>query len=379
MAIPENLQGDYDKYWSDTEKYPKGYEHPWAGGTITKGNYGAIYKDPSGSSVLLKPESDINELALGNQNIANSWGSSYGFSPEAPEKKESAYGLLVGSTYTPPNTGNTSVEYDAPNLGPADDSHLASTQLEGLLESNSPYLTAARSRAQQAANSRGLVNTTMAGTAGEKAAIEAAFPIAESDATFLQGLTAQEREGILAGALQKQQGDITQKGYETQGAISGQLNIQEGAIAASKAAYQSALDSGLSEQEAKQASDLAGQEFVRAKELESIQQEGANYRQNIEIAANEVIEGLKLTTEEKRQVSVAVGAAGEKFLELFNDIQRDPNVDDKDTAIISLMAAYQIELDTIMGLYGEEADIDLGDYPPPWENKDEDGNKGDDE
>lgn len=60
-------------------------------------------------------------------------------------------------------------------------------QLTGLLETDSPYITRARTRAAQTANSRGLINSSMAAGAGEAAAIDAALPVAQQDAqTYTQ-------------------------------------------------------------------------------------------------------------------------------------------------------------------------------------------------
>ena len=92
-------------------------------------------------------------------------------------------------------------------------------RLSGLLASESPYLTAAKTRAKQEANARGLLNSTMAATAGEKAAIETALPIAQQDAQSL----ANYRQNI---ALQKNQGEIQKVLYETQGDISSRLSTQ---------------------------------------------------------------------------------------------------------------------------------------------------------
>lgn len=56
-------------------------------------------------------------------------------------------------------------------------------QMEGLLSEGSKYLDLARSKAAQTANSRGFLNSTMAAGAGERAAIDAALPIASQDAS----------------------------------------------------------------------------------------------------------------------------------------------------------------------------------------------------
>lgn len=55
-------------------------------------------------------------------------------------------------------------------------------QMDSLLKSGSPYMERARAGAMETANSRGLLNSSIAASAGEKAAIESALPIAQADA-----------------------------------------------------------------------------------------------------------------------------------------------------------------------------------------------------
>lgn len=57
-------------------------------------------------------------------------------------------------------------------------------QLHSLLSSGSPYLERAKAGARETANSRGLLNSSMAAGAGEAAAIDAALPIASADANI---------------------------------------------------------------------------------------------------------------------------------------------------------------------------------------------------
>lgn len=63
-----------------------------------------------------------------------------------------------------------------------DENALVAGQLGKLLSSSSDYMSRARSRALQFANDRGLANSSLAATAGEAAAIDAALPIAQQDA-----------------------------------------------------------------------------------------------------------------------------------------------------------------------------------------------------
>lgn len=55
------------------------------------------------------------------------------------------------------------------------------TNMDSLLSSGSPYLDRAQSLSTQKANSRGLINSTMAAQAGTAAAIDASLPIAQAD------------------------------------------------------------------------------------------------------------------------------------------------------------------------------------------------------
>ena len=77
--------------------------------------------------------------------------------------------------------------YDA-SLGVVNlDTDSVSGQLEKILSKDSPVMTRARAGAMQSANSRGLLNSSMAAGAGEAAVIDAALPIAQQDAnTFSQ-------------------------------------------------------------------------------------------------------------------------------------------------------------------------------------------------
>lgn len=78
---------------------------------------------------------------------------------------------------------------------------LVRNQLNQVLSDNSPYVQQARARASQAANARGMMNSSMAAQSGEEAAIGAAMPIAQQDATTYfnnqrDNLAAQNQYGL---------------------------------------------------------------------------------------------------------------------------------------------------------------------------------------
>ena len=82
----------------------------------------------------------------------------------------------MASTYTPAMLGRpTQVDVNAPQT--------VAGQLANLENPNSPLIQAARTQALQQANASGLLNSTMAITAGDAAAYNAALPVAQQDAT----------------------------------------------------------------------------------------------------------------------------------------------------------------------------------------------------
>ena len=106
------------------------------------------------------------------------------------------YGTQMASTLRPNNAvvGNTGTPavnpYGVTQYGPngvayqgaPNQNELVSGQLNGLLESTSPYIQQARAQAGAQSASRGLLNSSIASGAGQNAAIAAALPIAQGNA-----------------------------------------------------------------------------------------------------------------------------------------------------------------------------------------------------
>lgn len=88
----------------------------------------------------------------------------------------SAIDSVNGNT---PNSGRNDQGYVAQTVDP---NSLVRNQLVGLLDSNSDYIQQARNQSAQQANSRGLLNSSIAAGAGQGAAIGSAMPIANQDA-----------------------------------------------------------------------------------------------------------------------------------------------------------------------------------------------------
>jgi hypothetical protein len=75
---------------------------------------------------------------------------------------------------------------------------LVSNQLQGLLDSNSPYMQNARMAGLNQANSRGLLNSSIAAGSSQAAAIGAGMPIAAADAAAYGGAAGQNLDALNA-------------------------------------------------------------------------------------------------------------------------------------------------------------------------------------
>mgnify|MGYP001566513462 CR=1 FL=1 len=105
---------------------------------------------------------------------------------------------LISNAVDPNSAGKNVFSADTATYDPTlrtvnQENETVSSQLDRILGKDSPLVTRARASSTQAMNSRGLVNTAMAGQAGEAAAIDAALPIAAADAN-VYGTAARENQ-----------------------------------------------------------------------------------------------------------------------------------------------------------------------------------------
>ena len=187
-------------------------------------------------------------------------------------------------------------------------------RMEGLLADDSKYIQAARGRSQQQAHSRGLLNTSIAAGAGERAAIEAAFPIASQDA-----------DAFTRAGLQRQ-------AYDENVALTG---------------LQTQYASMLSAQE-------AAQNLRHATTLEQTVQAGANYRQSMEQSHNRQLAQMDMSIQEKDSFARQMTTLGDNFQAKVAGIQVDPNLtpEAKADAIESVRSVYESNLRNLGQIYG---------------------------
>jgi hypothetical protein len=141
--------------------------------------------------------------------------------------------------------------YDPAQIG-IDPSDTVANQLKGILEGDSPLLQSARTRAMQESANRGLLNTSIAATAGEEALTRTALPIAQQDAA------------TRFAAKQANQAASNQAFQSTAEAanIAGR-QVHGGQLETSLIGTRAGAESGLQSERAQQAGELSQQEAIQ--------------------------------------------------------------------------------------------------------------------
>ena len=299
------------------------------------------------------------------------------------------------ATYQAPDLPNTSLLgtneapiYKAPKTYTPSKDATVEGRMTGLLDSGSKYIRSARHRGMEEAQSRGLLNSSMAAGAAEKAAIESALPIVSQDAGAFHQAGMAGYEGKLKGALatQKYDADVGIIGAQTEGSsiLSGQeagqsaalteldaglksgLSAQEAIQKGYQTAYDAAIASGLSKQEAEQSAILFAQEAESKVEIEQMQQAGAKERLQMEKESNEFIAGLELGAAEIENATRLVADLGTTYSDQVMRINADPGITgpNKTAIIADLHFQYQQSVDFVHDVYEVGIDwIDVATLP----------------
>ena len=159
-----------------------------------------------GTTIDVGPETDLAQLAAQNKGVADYFGigrpGGQGGGAGSGGLLGSAAGSLGGQAG---GTGEFSFSSGGAAMRGVRPEDTVKQQLSSLLAGDSTYIDQARARALQTANSRGLLNTSLAAGAGAEAAISQGLPIAQQDAAtfFKQGLTNQEATNQFSLAAQE--------------------------------------------------------------------------------------------------------------------------------------------------------------------------------
>lgn len=218
----------------------------------------------------------------------------------------------------------TSTDTASTATTPVSDAATVEERLTNLLEKDNPYLTRARTSAQQTSAARGLQNTSIAATAGETAAIEAALPIAQQDANYYQEKGLAEQAGEIEAGL-----------YEKQGQISSELSAQE----------------------AQQASQLSAQE---AEQQYAIQQAEIDWNK-LELNAKLEIEYANMDEENKSIFNETVNSIYSEYQSDYLAILADPvyaSAADRQAAINVLKESVNTRVEATAAIYNVTLDWD---------------------
>jgi hypothetical protein len=286
-------------------------------------------------------------------------------------------------------------------------------QLNTLLSSESPYVKLARSKALETANQRGLLNTSIAAGAGEKAAIESALPIAQQDAqTYAaSGLSAQNAgqdltktgydanlksglnkeasvyetltntQNIAANSSLQQQKDTSALTAQTQAEQSAaELQALRDANALKAQTQQEQYNSDLSAQQAQEkltaqtqaeqsTSALQAQRDAAAVQLEKTKAEQQVFLQKELAAAGLNYDLMKLQVAEREAMANAIYPITQQALSAISEIKRTPDsvlsTTAKETAVAEIEANKASSINMIASLYGYKLNWGTGSATPP--------------
>lgn len=264
----------------------------------------------------------------------------------------------------PKPDATTAPAYAAPATYVPDANALVSTQMDTLMDKNSSYLQQAGKAGERTAQARGLLNSSMAAGAAQGAAMDRALPIAQQDAQTFAAAGLAGYEGEINAALTSLQGKIqsdlsyqdtvqsdyiNQRSLILQGLISSGLSTQEAEQNLQSFEYQNLLNTGLSDRQAQDKLDQIQVSAANALILDQKQQEGANYRTELERDL-----GLdKLAAADRDAVSTAMTNYGLQFQKDVTNIQLDTQTSgpEKTAKILTAQTVYENNMNNVAALY----------------------------
>jgi len=140
-----------------------------------------------------------------------------------------------------------SVTYDPERISLDQNTDTVEGRLNSIIDKNSALQQSAATRANEQMASRGLVNSSMAVGAGQKAVIDSALPIATSDAAAMQGVKSSNAQAANAASALGATGAQQQQAITRQGEVQAGLQESQGKIQAGLQESQGKIQAGLQE------------------------------------------------------------------------------------------------------------------------------------
>jgi hypothetical protein len=252
-------------------------------------------------------------------------------------------GLIGGQTAAPkvtaPTTAGSTATIDRSSLtAPTVTSDMTvAGQVEGIIAKDSPLMQQAATRARQAMNGRGLVNSSMAVGAGQAALYDAAAPIARQDAQTHASFASQAFDAQTAAARQDAQNRNDNVRLDASLVQQASLANQEMAVRQSTERYQASVQSALANADA--ATRLQLQQ-IDAQTRQTLAETEARYRTSM-------------------QTSDSMARSYQSMIDSITRVMSDPNLDaaGRQAAITNITELYQGSL----GIQEQISGLDLGD------------------
>jgi hypothetical protein len=254
---------------------------------------------------------------------------------------------------------NTYVAPKAPTITPREikPEETVESRLTNLLETDSPYIEIARQGAKETAAERGLLSTSIAAGAGERAAIEAGLPIAQQDAGTFATAGQSAQEAGQTGTLEGFRGEISSELAEQRAREVSDLSTQQAGERITQTELEGEISGELSAQAATQAITQSIQDAS-----EAIQK--ANVDQNLKLELEGYLNTFAGNQEDKGNFASLATGILQKHEEQYAQIQSTPDVDmspeAKRSAIEKLNAGTKAQMEAISSIYSVPITFDLG-------------------
>jgi len=313
-------------------------------------------------------------------------GLTYGPDTTIDKVKPQKPPTLTRPVTTP--TAYAAPTYNAPTPYVPDPTQMVAGQMDKLTSQNSPYMQQATRTGERSAQARGLLNSTMAGTAGQSAALASALPIATADAgTFadagMAGYTGQLNAAlanlnsesqhnltVLQGKInsdlsyqQTVQSDyINARNTTLQGMVSSGISAQEADQALTSIEYQGLVNAGLSDRQAQDKINQIKIESDNAMVLDQAQQEGENYRRNLENNINLD----KLNAAEREIINNTMSTYAANMDNSITSLQANDQLNEAQKSIVlaNIKTRYENNISNLFAMYPVELSwLDASDDP----------------
>lgn len=252
----------------------------------------------------------------------------------------------TASTAAPATTYTGAMATAAPVT--VDPTKTVQSQVKAIIDDNSPLMQQAATRANQAANSRGLLNSSIAVGAGQSAVLDAATPIANADANIYANAN-------LADASNKQQMNLANQNSSN---TSNQFNS---AAANTVKAQNSQLETNVNLSNATEANRMA--QFKENLQADTARFNASESNTLIKLGMDaQTRTGLANIEASYKTLLQSQASAGELYKQMVlnsSNIMQNKDMDaaTKQTALNNQIAL----LNSGLGVIGKIANIDMGD------------------